>query len=291
MRTALCALVLALSVSVAAQQPAFDGGRAYDHLRQIVSFGPRPASSPALQRTRDYITGQLKTIGVPVVEQAFDARTPIGQIHMVNLVATIAGARKERIAITGHYDTKLFREFRFVGANDGGSSAALLIEIARALKARRNANTIELVFFDGEEATLPDWGTTDHTYGSQHYVDAARKAGTLSTLKAMILVDMIGERSPQFHKEGHSTRWLTDLVWAAGQKLGYGSSFLNDVTPIEDDHLPFLQAGVPSTDIIDLEYPAWHTAEDTLDKTSARSLEIVGNTILAALPAIEAHLK
>jgi Zn-dependent M28 family amino/carboxypeptidase len=280
--SAVCLLPSALSA-----QSGFDGSRAYDHLRQVVSFGPRPAGSPAIERTREYIIAQLKALGIPVVQQAFDAKTPIGTIHMVNLIATIPGARQERIAITGHYDTKLFREFRFLGANDAGSSTAFLIEIARALKARRNANTIELIFFDGEEATLRDWGGTDHTYGSQYYVDNAKKTGTLAGLKAMILVDMIGERSPRFLKEGRSTRWLTDEIWAAAQKLGYGSVFVNDITPIEDDHVPFLAAGVPSTDIIDLDYPAWHTADDTLDQTSARSLEIVGNVVLAALGPIE----
>jgi Zn-dependent M28 family amino/carboxypeptidase len=275
---------------VSAQQPAFDGARAYDHLRQIVSFGPRPAGSPTLERTREYIIGQLKVLGIAVTRQAFDAKTPIGQIHMVNLIATIPGARKERIAITGHYDTKQFGEFRFVGANDGGSSTAFLIEMARALKARRNPFTFELIFFDGEEATLRDWGGTDHTYGSQYYVDNARKTGTLAGLKAMILVDMIGERSPRFFKEGRSTRWLTDEIWAAAQKLGYGSTFVNEITPIEDDHVPFLNAGVPSADIIDLDYPAWHTASDTLEQTSARSLEIVGSVLLDALGPIEARL-
>ena len=283
---ALSPLPLALSA-----QASFDGGRAYEHLRQIVAFGPRPAGSPAIERTREYIIGQLKAIGVQVTPQPFDAMTPIGRIHMVNLVATIPGTRKERIAITGHYDTKLFREFRFVGANDGGSSAAFLIEIARALKARRNTYTIELIFFDGEEATQRDWISQDHTYGSQFYVDNAKKNGTLAGLKAMILVDMIGERSPRFLKEGHSTRWLTDEIWTTAQKLGYGSTFVNDVTPIEDDHLPFLSAGVASTDIIDLDYPAWHTADDTLDKTSARSLEVVGAVVLASLAPIEGRLK
>jgi Zn-dependent M28 family amino/carboxypeptidase len=295
---ALCVLASGLCPLEAAPQTAaktaakavFDGGRAYDHLRQVVSFGPRPAGSPAIEKTREYIIGQLKALGVAVAQQPFDANTPIGKIHMVNLIATIPGARTERIAMTGHYDTKLFREFRFVGANDGGSSTAFLIEMARALKARRNAYTVELIFFDGEEATLKDWGGTDHTYGSEYYVANAKKTGTLAGLKAMILVDMIGERPPRFLKEAHSTRWLTDEIWAAAQKLGYGSVFVNDATPIEDDHVPFLDAGVPSTDIIDLDYAAWHTADDTLDKTSARSLEIVGNVVLAALPQIEGRL-
>jgi Zn-dependent M28 family amino/carboxypeptidase len=268
----------------------FDSTRAYEHLRQVVSFGPRPAGSPVIERTRQYVIEQLKTIGVPVVQQSFVAKTPIGEIPMVNLVATIPGARAERIAITGHYDTKLFREFRFVGANDGGSSTAFLIEMARVLKARQNPFTIELIFFDGEEATLRDWGANDHTYGSQYYVDTGRRNGTLSSLKAMVLVDMIADRSQRFMREANSTDWLTDIIWSTARKLGHGAVFVNERMPIEDDHIPFLKAGVPSTDIIDLEYPAWHTAEDTLDKTSARSLQVVGDVVLASLPSIEARV-
>jgi len=273
-----------------AQGDRFDSSRAYEHLRQVVAFGPRPAGSPAIERTRGYIIEQLKAIGIPVVQQSFVAKTPIGEIPMVNLVATIPGARKERIAITGHYDTKLFREFRFVGANDGGSSTAFLIEMARVVKARQNAFTIDLIFFDGEEATLRDWQGTDHTYGSQYYVDTGRKAGTLSGLKAMVLVDMIAERSQHFLRETNSTPWLTDIVWSTARKMGYGSVFVNASTPIEDDHIPFLKAGVPATDIIDLDYRAWHTEADTLDQTSARSLQVVGDVVLASLPLIEAHL-
>jgi len=268
----------------------FDSSRAYEHLRQIVGVGPRPAGSPGIARTRDYIIEQLKAIGVAVTQQAFVAKTPIGDISMVNLIATIPGTRKERIAITGHYDTKLFRDVRFVGANDGGSSAAFLIELARVLKPRANAFTIELIFFDGEEATLRDWGGTDHTYGSQYYVDAARKGRTLSTLKALVLVDMIGDRSPRFMREANSTPWLTDIVWSTAQKLGHGAIFVNASTPIEDDHVPFLSAGVPATDIIDLDYPAWHTPADTLDQTSARTLQVVGDVVVASLAPIEARL-
>jgi len=286
-------VAISMSVPVAqGQKPAagFDSSRAYDHLRQVVSFGPRPAGSPALQRTREYIIAQLKAFDIPVVQQSFVAKTPVGEIPMVNLIATIPGARRERIAITGHYDTKLFREFRFVGANDGGSSTAFLIEMARVIKARKNEFTIEIVFFDGEEATLRDWGITDHTYGSQYYVDSGRRTGTLAGLKALVLVDMIGERSQRFMREATSTEWLTDILWSTARKLGYGSIFVNAGTPIEDDHVPFLKAGVPATDIIDLDYPAWHTADDTLDQMSARSLQVVGDVVLGSLPAIEARL-
>jgi Zn-dependent M28 family amino/carboxypeptidase len=284
-------------LAVAAQQPApkpapvtFDGGRAYEHLRQVVNIGPRPAGSPAIERTRGYITAQLKTMGITVTPQPFDAQTPIGRIHMVNLIATIPGARKERIALAGHYDTKLFQEFRFVGANDGGSSTAVLLEMARVFKARRNEFTIEVIFLDGEEATRRDWAGTDHTYGSQFYVDDAVKKGTLSTLKALVLVDMVGDRSLRIMRETASTRWLTDTVWRTAKSLGYSSIFVDDATRIEDDHIPFLNAGVPSVDLIDLDYPAWHTADDTLDQTSARSLEVVGKVVEGAWKGIEVVL-
>jgi glutaminyl-peptide cyclotransferase len=275
----------------AQSQISFDSSRAYEHLRQVVGIGPRPAGSPGLARTREYIIEQLKAAGVPVTQQAFVAKTPIGEIPMVNLIATIPGARKERIAITGHYDTKMFREYRFVGANDGGSSSAFLIELARVLKARTNAFTIELIFFDGEEATLRDWGGTDHTYGSQHYVDAARKTGTLSTLKALVLVDMIADRQPRFMRESTSTPWLTDIIWSTAQKMGHGSTFVNASTAIEDDHVPFLSAGVAATDIIDLDYAPWHTPADTLDQTSARTMQVVGDVVVGSLAPIEARLK
>jgi Zn-dependent M28 family amino/carboxypeptidase len=226
---------------------------------------------------------------VPVTEQAWDDQTPTGRVHMVNLIATIPGTSKNRLVIGGHYDTKKF-PFRFVGANDGGSSAAFLIELARVLKARRNAMTTELLFLDGEEAVI-DWTGTDHTYGSRHYVAEAKRSGSLASLKAFVLVDMIGDRDLQIKRDLNSTTWLTDIIWAAAQKQQLSSYFRPDRVQIEDDHLPFMDAGVPSVDVIDLEYPAWHTAGDTLDAVSARSLQVVGDAIVAALPQIETRLK
>lgn len=281
-------LAAALAVQAAAP-PAFDSSRAWEHLRQLVAIGPRPSGSPAIEQTRKYIKDQLAAAGLKAAEQIWDDETPIDRVRMVNLIATIPGSRSQRIVIAGHYDTKLYRDFRFVGASDGGSSAAFLIELARVLKARRNACTIDILFLDGEEARLPDWSGTDNTYGSRHYVAAARKDGSLATLKAMILVDMIGDRNLTIRRDANSTPWLTDLVWAAAKRLGQ-SAFMSEPTRVEDDHLPFLAAGVPSLDIIDLDYPQWHTAADTLDAVSARSLQVVGDVVLAALPQIEARL-
>ena len=208
---------------------------------------------------------------------------------MVNLIATIPGTGKEHLAIAGHYDTKLFRGFRFVGANDGGSSAAFLLEIARVLKARRNLSTIDILFLDGEEAMV-EWTGTDHTYGSRHYVEAARKNGSLASLKALVLVDMIGDRDLRIRRDLTSTSWLTDLVWTSARRLKHDSVFISEGVGIEDDHLPFLSAGIPAVDIIDLEYPAWHTAADTLDQVSAGSLQIVGDVVLDAWPQLEAKI-
>ena len=135
----------------------FDGARAWEHLRRQVAIGPRPAGSPAIAQTRRYITEQLAAVGLTTREQAFTGDTPRGPIPMINLMATIPGRRPERIVIATHYDTKLFREFRFVGASDGASSTAGVLELGRVLKARQNDYTIELLFFDGDDPDQLAW--------------------------------------------------------------------------------------------------------------------------------------
>jgi Zn-dependent M28 family amino/carboxypeptidase len=282
------ALVLVLALQ--APGAAFDSNRAWEHLRQLVGFGPRPAGSAAIEQARGYIKKQVEAAGVQVVEQAWEDKTPVGPIKMVNLIATIPGASKNRLIIGGHYDTKRFREFKFLGANDGGSSAAFLVELARVLKSRKNALTIELLFLDGEEAVV-EWTGTDNTYGSRHYVKTARQNGSLATAKAFVLVDMIGDRDLKMTREMRSTPWLAGIIRSAADGLKLGAYFSGEQLVLEDDHVPFLAAGIPSVDIIDFDFPAWHTAKDTLDVVSARSLQIVGDVLLAALPQIEAKLK
>ena len=285
--------VLAFAAATAsAQTPAaaFDSSKAWEHLRQQVALGPRPSGTPANVKTRQYITAQLAAIGLKTVEQPFDGATPNGPVKMVNLIATIPGTRPDRIVIASHFDTKLFQAFRFVGASDGASSTAALLELGRVIKARGKLPfTIELLFLDGEEA-VGEWRGNDNTYGSRYYVDAAKKAGTLSSLKALILLDMIGDRNLNMRREQNSTPWLTEIIWSTAKKLGHQAQFLDQPTPIEDDHIPFLKAGVNSVDLIDLDYPQWHTAEDNLDAVAARSLQIVGDVVVAALPDIEARL-
>jgi glutaminyl-peptide cyclotransferase len=300
MKTLICSGLVgvlwtaAVAACAAQSAPAgFDGNRAYEHLRQVVGIGPRTPGSAGAQATRDYIKKQLTSAGIAATEQAFDADTPVGRLHMVNVVATIPGASPERIVFAGHYDTKIFREFRFVGANDAGSSTAFLIEWARVMKARKNAYTMEIVFLDGEESTHPtDWDDPNNRYGSRHYVEVAARSKSLNGLRAMILVDMIGDRDLQINRESSSTPWLTDIIWMAAKRLKQQEVFLDQSEYIEDDHIPFIKAGVPAVDIIDGpgSYPPWHTAADTLDKVSARSLQIVGDVLLEALPAIEKRL-
>jgi glutaminyl-peptide cyclotransferase len=216
-------------------------------------------------------------------------------VKMVNVIATIPGASSSgRLIIAGHYDTKRFEEFEFVGANDAGSSTAFLIELARVLKDRKNALPIELLFLDGEEA-FGEW-STGNTWGSRHYVlEAATDAASLKQIKAMILVDMIADKQLTIKRDENSTPWLNDVIWSAARKLNR-REFVEETTLIEDDHLPFLRAGIPAVDIIDLEYPDesmryWHTAEDTLDKVSPESMQAVADVLLAALPAIELRVK
>ncbi len=270
--------------------PAFDGQAALARVERLVGFGPRPAGSEALANTRRYIVKELKKTGARVREQPFTAQTPDGPIRMVNVIAELAGRRPEAILVGGHYDTKFFPTFTFVGANDGGSSSGLLLELARSLARRPRELTYWIVFFDGEEARR-EWSATDGIYGSRHLVGSLQREGRAAQLKAVVVVDMIGDRRLNIRREAASTPWLTDLLWGSARRLGYRAHFLEETLAVEDDHAPFLRAGIPSALLIDFDYePYWHTPEDTLDKLSPRSLQVVGDVLLDALPALETLL-
>jgi Zn-dependent M28 family amino/carboxypeptidase len=268
----------------------FNEQRAGVDLQTIVGFGPRPAGSDAIVKTRSYIVSELEKAGLKPELDEFDARTPRGFRHMVNIRATRAGAKPSLIAITGHYDTKLFDNVRFIGASDGGSSAAWLLEFARSTTGLKLQNTLEFVFFDGEEAVV-EWTDDDSVYGSRHDVDRRYRDRSLGDLKALILVDMIGDKDLNIRKESQSTGWLKDIIWNKAEALGNRKEFPKDQIDISDDHIPYLKAGIPSVDLIDFDYPYWHTADDTLDKVSAHSLKIVGDVVYASLPEIDQRLK
>jgi len=281
-------LVVVATATVAASADArFDGAAAFRHLERLVAIGPRPAGSAAGARARDYIAAELRRAGVKVRVEPFEADTPDGRLKMANVVGVVAGRRREVILIGGHYDTKAFRDFRFVGANDGGSSTAWLLELARALAAQPREYTYWVAFFDGEEARGA-WTPTDSLYGSRRMAADLARRGQLP--KAVIVADMIGDRDLNIRREAASTPWLTDVVWESARRLGQAAHFLPEAMAVEDDHAPFLSAGVPAALLIDFDFPAWHTAGDTVDKVSARSLQVVGDVVLDALPALEARL-
>jgi len=268
----------------------FDGGRAYKHVEQLVAIGPHSAGSEGIRRAQDYIVGQLKSFGCPVEEQDFHApSTPVGDVAMKNILVKIPSANPNIILYGSHYDTK--RIPNFVGADDAGSSTGVLLELARLLCARKNAETIWLAFFDGEEAFNPNWADPDNTYGSRQMAASLALSGDLRRVKAMILVDMVGPTNPVYKRESNSTPWLTDIIWSTAARLGYGNIFVNDRADIEDDHLSFLKRDIPSVDIIDLDVPYWHTAQDTLDKVDPRTLAITGHVLIESVPELEQRVK
>jgi hypothetical protein len=285
MYRAQIALWLAMSAGAAASE--FSGAAAFEHTRRAVELGPRPAGSAALAALRAYILDQLTTCGCEVREDRFTVRTPRGEVAMTNIIARFPGRPGGgAIAVTGHYDTKRFDDRVFVGASDGGSSTGLLLELARAFSGEPRQDDLYIVFFDGEEATL-EWSEMDKLYGSRHLALRWRADGTLARLKALINVDMIGDRELTIHKEENSSPQLTELVWETARELGYGAYFLPTWINIDDDHMPFVELGAPAIDLIDFDYPHWHEGSDTLDKLSPRSLEIVGRVVEETVRRLE----
>jgi len=277
------------SAPPASQTGGFDGAQAYDYVAKLVNFGPRPPSSDAIHRTQDYIHAQLQGFGCTVDEDAFQSQTPIGDVSMKNIIAKIPGSGQGIILLLTHYDT--LRMDNFVGAEDGGSSTGLMLEMARLLCARKNQpNAVWIAFLDGEEAQV-SWTDTDSVYGSRELAARMAVSGDLKRVRAVILADMIGQDNLAIARESNSTKWLTNLVWDTASRLGYKAVFISRETAIEDDHLPFVHRGVPSVDLIDFEgYQAplyWHTPQDTLDKISPRSLAVVGYVILESVSQLQ----
>ena len=271
------------------QTGGFDGQRAYDYTAKLVSFGPRPSGSDAIKQTQNYIYSELHSDGCQFSEDNFHAQTPGGTIVMKNIIAKIPGTGKGIILLLTHYDTK--RLANFVGAEDGGSSTGLMLELARHLCSEKPKLAVWMAFLDGEEAVI-DWdANNDHTYGSRELVAKMQLDGDLKNVKAVVLVDMIGQKGLTMKKESSSTPWLVDLIWSTAATLGYQDVFVSQPTSAADDHDPFLAEKVPAVDLIDLDdYIAegyWHTPQDTMDKISAKNLAIVGHVMLASVGALE----
>jgi glutaminyl-peptide cyclotransferase len=279
---------------------AFNGERALTHVRKQIDFGPRPPGSPQLEKTRAYIVDELKSYGLTVTVDEFTAKTPHGEKKMANITGELAGETKTTLLIASHYDTKFYKDMHFVGANDPAASVGTVLEIGRVLGSLRFKPkfTVKLVFFDGEESFCEGWDdcgnrdNPDNTYGSRQYVAQLKAKNELDNYAAMILLDMIGYKQLELGRDPTSIRWLQDIIWETGRELGHGKIFVDREEGVGgDDHEPFIRAGIDSVDLIQLSsYPYWHKPEDTIDKISAQSVKIVGDTVLASLPKIVAHI-
>lgn len=261
------------------------GISALDFTRRAVEFGPRPPGSAANTALQNYILAQLKKDGCEIIEDAFTAKTPKGMVAMKNIIAKFPGRSGRAIALTGHFDTKLLPG-RFVGASDGGSSTGLLLELARVFARQSRIDDLYLVFFDGEEA-FGEWSASDSLYGSRHVAERWAKDGTLRRLKGLINLDMIGDKNLGIPQETNGDAALRKLVWSTAADLGYKAYFVDRQIGEDDDHMPFVRLGVPAIDVIDIDYPPWHTDADTMDKLSAQSLEIVGAVIHESVLRLE----
>jgi hypothetical protein len=260
----------------------FSGEKAFAHVQRLVDFGPRPAGSKSLEKSRDYIENELRRSGWQVVRQGFSNDTPRGKIQFVNLIAQFPDHRKaasRSFLLCSHYDTKFFDAIRFVGANDGGSSTGLLLELARVIGQHPDlARKIELVFFDGEEA-FEQFSETDGLYGSRYFARQLQSGGA-KQFHGGLLFDMVGDRSLGVTLPADSPADMARDIFAAAEALKLRNYFTYLGRELIDDHAPLNAIGIPTLDIIDFDYPWWHTADDTMDKISAQSLQTVGSVAL-----------
>jgi glutaminyl-peptide cyclotransferase len=271
--------------------PKFDPDRAFAHLKKQVEFGPRPSGSDNLQKTRAYLSDQFKQWKLEIEEQSFMAETPKGATKFVNIIARFPKpsfsffSSKQKILIAAHYDTKLMPEIQFVGANDSASGTATVLEIARVIsesKFTSDKYQFEFVLFDGEEA-IEQYTAVHGLYGSRYYVENLKGKSELKTIRAVIVLDMVGDKELTIQIPNGDEE-LIKKVAEASKSLNYRDYYVYQPRPFVDDHYPFMLNKIPAIDLIDFDYgPSnryWHTNEDTLDKVSKESLKIVGQTVL-----------
>ena len=282
--------------------PADFSEQAFRHVRALVNFGPRYYGQPGWSKQLDYIEMTLKKAGIETKRDTWTDRKEL--ITFSNITATIPGQREERIVLGCHHDTKCTtghpdqnHNFHFVGANDGASAVALLLTLAPILKQQENQATIELVFFDGEESLDWNWNEAARAlFGSKRYVKKHRDAlllGKEPRIEAMVLLDMVGSKNLHIQEELYSTTLMRRICWSAALATGNQQHFYRRAEAAADDHKPFLDVGIPSIDLIDLNgNPTWHTKDDTIENMSAESIQKVADVVLTMLPAIEqAYLK
>ena len=289
--TALLATLLAVPAMAAGTMTprnSFNGAQALAYTRQFVNqTGKRYNGSQGLAKAQ----AMLKRFFAKdhLEEDSFVSSTPAGPQSMHNFIVKFPGKKDGIIVLATHYETNYWlRNINFVGANDGGATTGLLMEIAENLRAHPpQGYSVWLVFFDGEESVGPQWTDADSLYGSRHLAAQWQADGTLKRIKAFLLTDMIGDKSLDIQRDQNSTPWLEDLVGRAAEIEGDGQYFFKTETMVSDDHIPFVRRGVPCADIIDIDYGPndsyHHTAQDTLDKLSAHSLTVSGSVIEEAM--------
>ena len=254
----------------------FSGEKALAHVQAMVNFGPRPPGTDAIEKTRTYLTSQLEAAGWKVERQTFSGDTPRGKVQFVNLIATFGAAAAPSYLVCSHYDTKTFDNASFVGANDGGSSTAVLLELARVITGRPEvAAKLELVFFDGEEAYV-EFTDTDGLFGSRYFAQQLVAQDKAKQFLGGILFDMVGDKSLTITLPPDSPPELATGIFASAETLKVRQHFTYFDRDITDDHTPLNEAGIPVIDLIDFDYSPWHTPQDTIDKLSAESLRITG---------------
>lgn len=295
-RSSVLALISTFFISISAAAQHFDGAKAYQYAREFVTIGPRWPTSPGHVKAEAYLRAHFQRERDQVEEDTFTADTPIGPVPMRNFIVRFPGRKNGIIVLATHYETNYpLRNINFVGANDGAATTGLLMAIGDRLHAQTAGGkklggySVWLVFFDGEEA-IKTWSRSDSTYGSRHLAAKWGRDGTLPQIKAFVLADMIGDKDLDIQRESNSTQWLVGTVSQAAKKFGYERYFFQQNMAVEDDHLPFVERGVPSIDIIDLDYGPnnsyHHTAQDSLDKISAHSLTIDGDVFLETIRLI-----
>jgi Zn-dependent M28 family amino/carboxypeptidase len=290
----------AVPAAPASLHDAFDSKQAYDYMAEIAGLGERWPGSPGHAKTEEIIHQVLRKDGAQIEADDFVAQTPRGPVNVHNIIGkfNVSGDPKQPIFIlAGHYDT-LFKP-GFIGANDGGSSTAILLGFADALAHQKTNMQIWLVWTDLEEA-VKAFTANDGLYGSRHLAHRLAASGMVPRIRGLFLLDMIGDADLNVARETGSSRTLQDFIARAAADLGYSGYFFQYDASIIDDQVPFIRVGIPAVDVVDAEYGPMsagndgmgayhHTNADTMDKVSQRSLEIVGRTILLTVELLDAQ--
>jgi hypothetical protein len=287
--------LLVLSPLTVSAQTHFNGAKALDYARQFVAIGPRWPTSPNHLKAEAFLRNHFQHDQLE--EDTFTPMTPIGPVLMRNFIVRFPGKKDGAIVLATHYETNYWlKNINFVGANDGAATTGLLMAIGDQLRAQTmggkklDGYSVWLLFDDGEESINSAWTDSDSLYGTRHLAAKWGRDGTLGKIKAFILADMIGDKDLDVQQENRDADWLVAIVRQAAKKFGYEKYFFKQKMEIEDDHLPFVQRGVPSIDLIDLNYGPnnsfHHTDKDTLDKISAHSLTIDGDVFMETIRLI-----